>query len=60
MMDLAALPWVTIVIAGTVILGAILAIAQFRSYRTTRREEAIAEEATRELHRKERDPDFKD
>jgi hypothetical protein len=58
--NLGALPWVAIVVTTTVILGAVLAYAQYRSSKVTPAERAASEAATRALHERERDPTFKD
>ena len=55
-----ALGWTLVVLAGTIVLGIAIAFGQMRSSRTTRAEEEVTEEATRELHRREQDPQFKD
>jgi hypothetical protein len=52
-MDLAALPWASVVLVFTAILGAGLAYAQYRSSKVTPREEMRTEAATHEKMKKE-------
>ncbi len=51
-MDLAALPWASVVLIATAILGVALAYSQYRASKVTPAEEARTEAAVREQHRR--------
>jgi hypothetical protein len=60
LMNLAAWPWTVILLLGTIVLGVGIAWGQFRSGQVTEAENDRTEAATRALHERERDPDYKD
>jgi len=51
--DLAAISWTWIVIAGTVVLGLVLAYAMYRSSKATPRQQAESEAGARRLYNTE-------
>ena len=59
-MNLAAWPWTLILLVATIVLGVGIAWGQIRSNKVSDAENARTEAATRALHQRERDPDFKD
>ncbi|GLQ55350.1 hypothetical protein [Devosia nitrariae] len=55
MQDMAALSWTWIVVAGTVVLGAVLAWAMYRNSKVTPRQDAEAEAGARRIYKSGRE-----
>jgi hypothetical protein len=52
-MDLAAFPWVILVVGGTIVLGLVIAWGAWRTGRRTPAEKAIRDAGTREVYKRE-------
>ena len=52
-MDLAAFPWIAVVVVGTLVLGLVIAYGAWRTGRRTPAEKAVRDAGTRDIYKRE-------